>query len=151
MRALPFTTFGEIAHLGLAARVWCCACKSWGSVDAADARWADRPFAGARLRCSKARIDGQICRGIGALSIAPPGRINPGSGISHAVLHCTRCVPCWEIVDVRYDLPPWPALARGERFRCPGCRGPVAMVFHGGPGIPYTARFEEKPSSVEEP
>ena len=69
--------------------------------------------------------------------------IKPGSGIEHALLHCTRCVPCWEITDVQLGTPSWPALAAGERFRCPGCRGTVAMVFHGGPGIPYTDRFNE--------
>ena len=33
---LPFTTFGEIAALGLEAHVYCMACKSWGQIEAAD-------------------------------------------------------------------------------------------------------------------
>ena len=43
---LPFTTFGEIAALGLQAQVYCIGCKQWSQIDAADPRWANRRFAG---------------------------------------------------------------------------------------------------------
>ena len=36
---LPFTTFGEIAVLGLDAHVYCVGCKHWGQIGAADPRW----------------------------------------------------------------------------------------------------------------
>ena len=54
----PFTTFGEIAVLGLDAHVYCIGCKHWSQIDAADPRWANRRFAGARLRCTRLRYDG---------------------------------------------------------------------------------------------
>ena len=124
MRLAAFTTFGEIAALGLEARAWCPSCKSWGRVDASDPRWAGRRFAGARLRCQKRRYDAVPCGGFGHLSIAPAERINPASAIESVHLACGRCVPSWEILDVRLDLPPWStiSLGKGDRFCCPGCR-----------------------------
>lgn len=138
---LPFSTFGEIAALGLEAHVWCLACKRQGRIDPADDRWSGRLFAGARLRCSSRRLDGARCHSVGVLSLRPAERIPSNSGIEHACMQCLRCVPFWEILDVRLDRPPWSALPTGARFTCPGCRGPVSMVFHGGAGIPYTDRF----------
>jgi hypothetical protein len=117
---LPFTTFGDIAALGLEARAWCSSCKSWGCIDTSDPRWSGRRFAGTRLRCQKRRYDGAPCGGLGHLSIAPVERINPASAIECVHLTCGRCVPSWEILDVRLDLPPWSAitLGKGDRFCC---------------------------------
>lgn len=141
---LPFSTFGEIAALGLDVHVWCCSCWHRKQIDPADARWSARIFAGARFRCSGTHAFGGACNGPGALSIKPREPIRAGSAIEHATLHCPRCLPYWEINDVRFGVAPWPDLHRGERFRCPGCRDLLSMTFHGGPGIPGTDRFHER-------
>ena len=141
--SLPLTTFGDIAALGLEARAWCSSCKSWGRVDASDPRWAGRRFAGARLRCQKRRYDGVPCGGFGHLSIVPAERINPASAIERVHLACGRCVPSWEILDVRLDLPPWSAitLGKGDRFCCPGCRGVVMWHAQGGSSTPFSEGY----------
>jgi hypothetical protein len=44
-----------------------------------------------------------------------------------------HCVPSWEINHVPIDEPPWSVVNRSsnDRFRCPGCRKPVAWHIHG--------------------
>ena len=130
---LPFTTFGEIAALGFLAQVYCIGCKHWGQIDAADPRWANRRFAGARLRCTRTRYDGSPRRAPGQLSIRSAAKTDPVVGQQYADLSCGHCVPPWEIRDVRLDQPRWSA---GVGFKCPGCRRPVMMasrIFGEGP------------------
>jgi hypothetical protein len=55
---LPFTTFGEIAALGLEAEVHCSSCYRQTKVDLADRRSNDRVFAAAPFRCSGMRDHG---------------------------------------------------------------------------------------------
>ena len=144
LRPLPFTTFGEIAALGLAVHVWCLRCKSTTTIDAADPRWAHRGFAGARFRCTRVDWQGKACGAVGAPSIEPPaaGRVPLNSAIRRAFLMCVKCVPPWQIVDVRMDLPPWAGLlGDGDRFLCPYCRGTVGWQWHGGAGVPFTEGF----------
>jgi hypothetical protein len=56
-----------------------------------------------------------------------------GDDYNLAFLSCATCAPPWEINRVPIDQPPWSALnrGRGERFRCPGYRKPVAWHIHG--------------------
>ena len=90
------------------------AAKAGGWIDPSDPRWSGRRFAGARLRCQKRRYDGVLCGGFGHLSIVPPERINPASAIERVHLACGRCVPSWEILDVRLDLPPRSTITLGK-------------------------------------
>jgi hypothetical protein len=58
LHPLPFTTFGEIAALGLEAEVHCSSCYRQTKVDLADRRLHDRVFAAAPFRCSGMRDHG---------------------------------------------------------------------------------------------
>jgi len=67
LHPLPFTTFGEIAALGLEAEVHCSSCYRQTKVDPADRGLSDRVFAAAPFRCSGMRDCGfavplQPCR-----------------------------------------------------------------------------------------
>jgi hypothetical protein len=82
----------------------------------------------------------------GALSLRssvnrPPERINPASAIERVHLACGRCVPWWEIRDVRLDLPPWSAitLGKGDRFCCR--RGVVMWHAQGGSSTPFSEGY----------
>jgi hypothetical protein len=115
---LPFTTFGEILAHGLAVHVWCAQCKNWGRANLSG-RDAQR-FAGARFRCG--------CGGFGHPSIRPATPTQATAGDTITDLYCGRCVPPWEMRDVRLDRPPWSGVAAGGgRFLCPGCRRQVLM------------------------
>jgi hypothetical protein len=123
----PIQTFAEISRLGLVLEVWCLKCKTSRRPDLAGPA-ADRCFAGARLRC-------RHCGGSGYPSIDPPEIIAPDAAIKRAHLFCERCVPPWQMRDVRHDRAPWSALdiAAGERWRCPGCGGEVGWHWQGVP------------------
>jgi hypothetical protein len=51
LHRLPFTTFGDIAALGLEAEVHCSSCYRQTKVDPADRRLSDRVFAETPFRC----------------------------------------------------------------------------------------------------
>ena len=135
LRPLPFASFGEIAALGREVHVYCTRCHSWRRVDLQDERLRDRYFAGARFTCQATRYDGSMCSGFGHPSIRKPDRVRPDSGLKYANLSCERCVPPWELLEVDRKAPPW-SLPAGDRFRCPGCGGPVTMRCHGPPWRP---------------
>ena len=126
---LPFTTFGEIAALGFLAQVYCIGCKHWGQIDAADPRWANRRFAGARLRCTQIRYDGVACRSPGQLSIRPADGMDPIVGQQYADLSCGPRdanqlaklivgIASGEIVDVKTDNGKNPAAVALGRLGC---------------------------------
>jgi hypothetical protein len=76
LHRLPFTTFGEIAALGLEIEVHCSSCYRQTKVDPADRRLNDRVFAGAPFRCRGMRDRGfavplQPCRAPGFVYIKP--------------------------------------------------------------------------------
>ena len=58
LHPLPFTTFGEIAALGLEAKVHCASCYRQTKVDMADRRLNDRIFAAVPFRCHGMRDRG---------------------------------------------------------------------------------------------
>ena len=63
-----------------------------------------------------------------------------------AYLFCDHCVPPVTVDAILFDEPPWNRFLNhpaGTRFRCPGCRRPMVMHVHYGPGTPSTERFEE--------
>jgi hypothetical protein len=136
LHALPFSTFGEIAALGLEVHVWCMRCKSTRRVDITPAMHA-RHFAGARFRCERVMWDGQVCGSFGARSIRRPERLPTGTVC--ADLCCGQCVPPWEILDVDHRSAPW-ALPTGDRFRCPSCGSRFEMREKGPPWRPSHSR-----------
>jgi hypothetical protein len=134
---LPFRTFAELLAKGLEVHVYCAGCRGFRRAEIKPEH-LDRCFAGARFRCP--------CGAPGHPSFRPPGElITPGSAIEHVDLYCGRCVPPWEIRDVRLEMPPWSTapLGRGERYRCPSRGRLVAMLAQGQPGIPFTERYRE--------
>jgi hypothetical protein len=52
LHALPFTTFGEAAALGLEAYVYCPTCFTTRQLDPAADHLRDRCFASTRFRCT---------------------------------------------------------------------------------------------------
>jgi hypothetical protein len=129
LHPLPFTTFGELASLGLVAAIYCSKCYETRRID--DERLRDRCFAIARFRCTKIRYTGEVCGCPGQLQIRPASPLPIGGPDAVAFLWCKRCP--WEINQVPIKQPPWSvANWRGNsRFRCPACRGRVEWHIHG--------------------
>jgi hypothetical protein len=97
LRALPFTTNGDVARAGLELRVYCPGCYSTRQpVDLE--RWADRCFATVRFRCSGTRHTGLRRRAPGMLVIQPAEFLRVGGPVTFAFLSCSRCI--WEIHQV---------------------------------------------------
>ena len=90
---LPFRAFGESAAFGLEAHVYCPGCEHWGQIDASDPLWADRPFAGARLRRTRQRFDGAPCRSLGYPSLRLVGQTELVTGRQYVDAQCGHCVP----------------------------------------------------------
>jgi hypothetical protein len=133
LHALPFTTFGEVARLGLEVHVSCSRCHDPRRIALDDNRLLTRPFAGTRFICAKAGWNGETCGGLGCVYIRPAEMLQVGGPITLAFLFCRRCVPYWQIGQVQLDRPPWSATQLGpdDRFRCPACRGRVDWHIHG--------------------
>jgi hypothetical protein len=133
LHALPFTTFGEAAALGLEAHIYCPGCFRARQVDPAADRLRDRCFAGTRFRCTNVRWTGETCGGSGSATIRPDELLPVGGNVTLAFLSCERCLPPWYINYIPIDRPPWATVdwRAGDRFRCPGCRGAVAWHIHG--------------------
>ncbi len=132
--AFPIVTFADMEGLGLQLQVWCLGCKRYAEVDLSGSL-AHRLFAGARFRCRR-------CGSVGAPSLAPVERLPPGSAVLHADVFCQRCVPSWEVREVRFDKPPWSALdVRRQRYACPGCGALVDWIWYGRSGMPFTNAF----------
>ena len=121
---MPFSTFGEIAALGLEVHVYCARCQAYRRLELSDERVRDRCFAGAPFRCWR-------CDGPGVPKIRPTELLPVGGSVTLAFLFCRRCA--WEIDQAQLDQPPWSrsGLKSGDRFRCPGCNGRVDWHIHG--------------------
>jgi hypothetical protein len=63
---LPFTTFSEIAALGLEAHVYCPTCHTMRQLDPMADRLRDRCFAGTRFRCTNTRCTSETCGAVRA-------------------------------------------------------------------------------------
>ena len=135
---LPLRTFGEIAALGLKALVYCPSCYEHRPIDPTAEHLREQCFATARFRCTKIRYTGTVCGCPGSVVIEPYTPLPVGGDYNIAFLSCVTCAPPWEIKHVPIDQPPWSTLdrARGDRFRCPGCRQPVAWHIHDRYGAP---------------
>jgi hypothetical protein len=107
LHPLPFTTFGEIARLGLEVHVSCSRCYDPRRISLDDDRLLARPFAGTRFICTKARWNGETCGGLGHIYVKPQERLTVGVPLTLAFLFCRRCVPSWQIDQVQLDRPPW--------------------------------------------
>jgi hypothetical protein len=127
LHPLPFTTFGDIARLGLAVHVFCSRCHDPRRLALADDWLLALPFAGTRFTCAKTRWNGETCSGLGTVHVEPVELLRVGGVVTLAFLFCKRCVPPWEIRQAQLDKPPWSATRLGpdDRFRCPACRGRV--------------------------
>jgi hypothetical protein len=148
LHPLPFTTFGEIAALGLEVEVRCAGCRHEVKFDPADEQLRNRPFAGAPFRCT-ATIQrytahpAYICGRPGHVYIRPHERLQVGGPVTLAFLFCRRCAPYgWQINHVQLDQPPWSATRFGpdDRFRCPACHGRVDWHIHGPAWRPTYSR-----------
>ncbi len=133
LHPLPFTTFGEIAALGLKAMVYCPGCYEHRQIDPAAEHLQGRCFATSRFRCTKIRYTGDICGCDGSVEIEPSVPLPVGGEDPLAFLSCGTCVPPWEINYVPIDRPPWSVVKRerDDRFKCPGCHRAVAWRIHG--------------------
>jgi hypothetical protein len=139
---LPFTTFGEIAALGLKATVYCSRCYQHRPIDPAAEHLRDRCFATARFRCCEIRYTGGVCGCLGSVAIKPSVLLPVGGKDTLAFLFCVTCEPSWEINHVPIDQPPWSVVDRqsNDRFRCPGCGKAAAWRIHGPTWRPGDAR-----------
>ena len=147
LHPLPFTTFGEIAALGLEAEVQCSSCYRQTKVDPADRRLNDRVFAAAPFRCSGMRDRGfavplQPCRAPGFVYVKPTVLLPVGGEVTLIFLSCPRCVPPWFIEHIPADRPPFLRVGWGpdDRYRCPACRGRIDWRFHGPAWRPTYSR-----------
>jgi hypothetical protein len=133
LHPLPFTTFGEIAALGLKAMVYCPGCYEHRPIDPTAEHLRDRCFATTRFRCTKIRNTGAVCVSPGSVEVEPSVLLPVGREDTLAFLSCGTCLPSWEINHVPIDRPPWSAVKRerGDRFKCPGCHRAVAWRIHG--------------------
>jgi hypothetical protein len=139
LHALPFSTFGEAAMLGLEADVYCPSCfRTWPLDPAAD-RLRDRCFARTRFRCTNVRWTGKTCGSPGMVTFQPPELLSVGGDVRLAFLWCDRCLPPWQISYIPIDRPPWAFVDRRERgrFHCPGCRCAVRWHIHGPTWRPF--------------
>jgi hypothetical protein len=107
LHALPFTTFGEAAALGLDADVYCPSCFRACRLDSKADRLRDRCFAGTRFRCTNVRWSGVICGGPGSVTIRPHELLPAGGDVRLAFLWCDRCLPPWYINHIPIEPPPW--------------------------------------------
>ena len=125
LRPLPFTTFGEIAALGLKAMVYCPGCYEHRPIDLDAEHLRDRCFATTRFRCTKIRYTGDVCGCPGSVEIEPSVLLPVGGGNTLAFLYCSTCLPSWEINHVPIARPPWSVVNRegNDRFKCPGWEG----------------------------
>jgi hypothetical protein len=89
MHALPFTTFGEIAALGLKATVYCSRCYGHRPIDPAAEHLRDRCFATTRFRCTEIRHTGDVCGCPGSVEIEPSVLLPVGGNDTLAFLSCT--------------------------------------------------------------
>ena len=71
LHALPFTTFGQLAALGLKATVYCSRCYEQRPIDPAAEHLRDRCFATIRFRRTKIRYTGAVCGCPGSVEIEP--------------------------------------------------------------------------------
>ena len=133
LHPLPFSTFGQIAALGLEVGVYCPGCFAERRIDPASEALRDRCFATIRFRCSRSRWNGLTCNAAGSVTIRPRELLKVGDPITLTFLFCNDCVPPWDIKRVQLDKPPWliEGWKTGDRFQCPGCRGPVSWHIHG--------------------
>lgn len=92
LRALPFTTFGEIAALGLEVHVSCSGCQALRRIDPTAAIVRERCFAGARFRCSHTRWDDVPCGTPGLVKVRPPVLLPVGGAVTLAFLQCGHCL-----------------------------------------------------------
>jgi hypothetical protein len=131
LKSMPFTTFGELAGLGLVLEVWCSTCKSSRAV-AIREELGVRRFGRGRFSCTAVRDDRGVCGGLGHPHILPLSPIERGAAF--VSLNCPRCVPPWSASPVQLDRLPWinaPIDTGAERYRCPACGGQVRATFHG--------------------
>ena len=133
LRPLPFTTFGELVALEFKAKIYCSRCYEHRPIDANAEHLRDRCFVTTRFKCTKVRYTGDVCGCNGSVEIQPTALLPIGGKDDIAFLFCVSCQPSWEINHVPIDQPPWSVAKRasGDRFKCPGCRRPVAWRIHG--------------------
>ena len=141
---LPFTTFREIAPLGLEAAVYCSRCYETRRIDPVSELLRDRCFATTRFRCTKVRYTGEVCGCSGSVEIRPSAVLPVGGPETVAFLFCDACL--WAINQVPINKPPWSVVnrERNDRFRCPGCRRPLSWRLHGPTWRPSYATPREE-------
>ena len=93
LHALPFTTFGEAAALGLEADVYCPSCFRTCRLDPAADRLSNRSFARTHFRCTNVRWTGDTCGGPGSMTFRPTELLPVGGDITVALMFCERCLP----------------------------------------------------------
>jgi hypothetical protein len=153
LRALPFTTFGEIAALDLEVEVRCAGCGHEVKIDPAGEQLRNRPFAGAPFRCTATikrytAHPAYTCGQPSHVYIRPRERLQVGGPVTVAFLFCRRCAPYgWQIDQVQLDKPPWSATRLGldDRFRCPTCRGRVDWHIHATRWLPRRYGADSRP------
>jgi hypothetical protein len=152
LHPLPFTTFGEIAALGLKATVYCSACYEHRPIDPTAEHLRDRYFATTRFRCTKVRLLAPSAAALGRPRSSHPCCCR--SAVKTRWLSCSAaCLPSWEIKYVPIDRPPWSVVNHkgNDRFKCPGCGkavpwripGPAWRPTYSRPSAPDRANVGE--------
>jgi hypothetical protein len=105
---LPLTTLGDLLANGLEVHVWCPRCHIWRQPIIPAERIRSR-FTGARFRCE--------CSAPGYPSFRPGLHAAKRQWDTITDLYCPRCLPPWEMLDVRFE--------QGQSWTCLGCRRPT--------------------------
>jgi hypothetical protein len=119
--ALPFTTFGEIAALGLKATIYCSRCYEHRPSILLPSLSATAVSRRPDSAAHKIRYTGNVCGCVGAVEIEPSAPLSVGGEYNLAFLSCANCTPPWQINFVPIDEPPWSVVDWdcGDRFKCP--------------------------------
>lgn len=141
MLALPFTTFDEIAALGLQVEIECRRCHHRAMADPASPRLRGTRFVDVRFRCEQliqpwTAEPARRCHSLGHLNIkAPADKKIRGQGIMRAYITCGNCVPGWSIEQAPLDDPLWKPIwdraTRSNCLVCPGCGRKLITVWTG--------------------
>lgn len=155
MLALPYTTFDEVAALGLQVEIYCRQCHHQVKADPASPQLRGKRFVDVRYRCHRmvqrwTAEPSKRCGALGTLTIKPAAdkAIRPGQSILHAYVGCGNCVPAWSIAQARRDDPLWKPIWDQEsprnRLGCPRCQNKLVTSWSGHDGIPYTDGWKRR-------
>ena len=142
LHPLPFTTFGEIAALGLEVHVSCSRCYEPRRIAFADDRLLARPFAGTRFCCAKTRRNGETGGGLGTVYVRPTEMLQVGGPVS--LPSCSAEDACRTGRSTRSSS----TSHHGRTQTCSAATASVARGVEGRSRGTYTGRLGGRPMAV---